>query len=103
MTVVEPLFVDTNVLVYANVIESPLHAQALNTIKTAHDAERPMWISRQVLREYLVTMTRPQMFTAVLKATVIAQVNQFVDYFGVADDTPAATTNSIPVGRTSKN
>ena len=46
------LFVDTNVLVYANVAEAPLHQAALNALQSARDADRALWISRQVLREY---------------------------------------------------
>ena len=49
------LFIDTNVLVYANVIETPLHKQAWAAINAAHEAGRAIWISRQVIREYLVT------------------------------------------------
>lgn len=59
MTDAEPLFIDTNILVYANVTESPYHAPALHAIQTAYQAGRPLWISRQVLREYLATLTRP--------------------------------------------
>jgi predicted nucleic acid-binding protein len=44
------LFVDTNVLVYANVIETPFHEQALATINAAYQANRTIWISRQVIR-----------------------------------------------------
>jgi predicted nucleic acid-binding protein len=61
MTDAEPLFVDTNVL-YANIATAPLHAQALHALKATHQAERPLWISRQVLREFIVTRTRPQTF-----------------------------------------
>lgn len=56
------LFIDTNVLVYANVIEAPMHEQSLAAINAAHQAGRTLWISRQVIREYLVTMSRPQVF-----------------------------------------
>ena len=55
-----PLFIDTNILVYANVVETPFHEQALAAINAAHEAGRTIWISRQVIREYLVTLTRPQ-------------------------------------------
>jgi predicted nucleic acid-binding protein len=34
----EALFVDTNVLVYANVIETPFHEQALTANNTAHES-----------------------------------------------------------------
>jgi predicted nucleic acid-binding protein len=43
------LFVDTNVLVYANVIETPFHEQALMAINAAHQSDRTIWISRQII------------------------------------------------------
>ena len=87
----EPLFVDTNVLVYANVQESPWHEQALAAITSAHQAGRMLWISRQVMRKYLVTMTRPQAFANLPQATVLAQLERFGELFQVADDTAAVT------------
>lgn len=98
------LFVDTNVLVYANVAEAPLHAQALGALTRARESGRTLWISRQVLREYLTTLTRPQAFAAVPRATVLEQVQLFVERFEVADDTAAITEQlcrlmtEIPVG-----
>ncbi len=91
----EALFVDTNVLVYANVIETPLHDQALAAINTAHQAGRTIWISRQVIREHLVTMTRLQSFENLPKATVLEQIDQFIERFEVADDTVAVTRQLV--------
>jgi len=82
-----PLFIDTNILVYANVIETPFHQQALAAINTAHEAGRTIWISRQVIREYLMTLTRPQAFENLTKATVLEQVDRFIVRFQIADDT----------------
>ena len=67
------LFIDTNVLVYANVIETPFHQQALTTINAAHKEGRTIWINHQVLREYLVTMTRPQAFLNLPGEKALAQ------------------------------
>lgn len=89
------LFVDTNVLVYANVAEAPLHQAALSALQSARDAGRTLWISRQVLREYLVTLTRPQTFAAVPRTTVLEQVRLFVERFQVADDTETVTANLL--------
>ena len=89
------LFIDTNVLVYANVIETPFHEQALAAINAAYQANRTIWISRQVIREYLVTMTRPQAFENLPKATVLEQIKQFSARFEVADDLPAVTENLL--------
>ena len=86
-----PLFIDTNILVYANVIETPFHEQALAAINSAHEAGRTIWISRQVIREYLVTLTRPQVFENLPRATVLEQVDQFIERFQVADDTTEVT------------
>jgi predicted nucleic acid-binding protein len=95
MTGAKPLFIDTNALVYANVEESPFHHQTLQALQAAYQSQRPLWISRQVLREYLVTMTRQQIFETLPRETVLEQVNQFVQRFQVADDTPAVTQQLI--------
>jgi len=89
------LFIDTNILVYANVIETPFHEQTLAAINTAHDAGRTIWISRQVIREYLVTLTRPQFFENLPRATVLKQVEQFIARFQVADDTASVSKQLV--------
>jgi len=91
----DALFVDTNVLVYANVLEAPFHERALSAIHAARQAGRVLWISRQVIREYLVVMTRPQAFENLPRTTVLEQVHQFVAHFQVADDTPAVTAHLL--------
>ena len=85
------LFIDTNVLVYANVIETPLHEHALAAINSAHQAGRTLWISRQVIREYLVTLTRPQAFDSLPRAIVLEQARWFSECLEVADDTSTVT------------
>jgi predicted nucleic acid-binding protein len=52
----ESVFLDTNILVYANVAEAPLHELAHASIETHYNAGIELWISRQVLREYLSTL-----------------------------------------------
>jgi predicted nucleic acid-binding protein len=98
------LFIDTNVLVYANVSEAPQHQAALAAIDQARKDGRTLWISRQVLREYLVTLTRPQGFQDVPLTTVLEQIRLFQDHFEIADDTDAVTDqlmqlmDDIPIG-----
>ena len=48
-----------------------------------------------MLREYLVTMTRPQAFLNLPRETVLAQATQFIQRFEVADDTAAVTIQLI--------
>lgn len=98
--VADSLFVDTNVLVYANVLEAPLHACALDAIHAARQAGRVLWISRQVIREYLVVMTRPQAFENLPRTTVLEQVHRFVAHFQVADETPAVTAHLLALMET---
>jgi len=62
MTDAEPLFIDTNVLIYANVAGAPFHEQALKVLTSAYQSKQPLWISRQVLREFIAARTRPQTF-----------------------------------------
>jgi len=90
-----PLFVDTNVLIYANVIETPFHDRALAAVKAAYQMGRTLWIGRQAIREYLVTMTRPQTFENLPRARVLEQVDQFIEQCQVADDTVAVTRQLI--------
>ena len=50
---VNQIFVDTNILIYANVAGAPLHPPALAAIQQYQQAGAELWLSRQVLREYL--------------------------------------------------
>ena len=91
-----PVFIDTNVLVYANVAESPLNRSAVEAIETRYNAGIELWISRQVLREFIATVTRPQAFSAPRPiATVIDRVRFFQDRFRLAEETAQVTENLL--------
>ena len=62
MADVKPLFVDTNVLIYASIAEAPFHLEARAALEAAHLSARPLWLNRQVLREFIAVRTRPQVF-----------------------------------------
>lgn len=87
------LFVDTCVLVYANVAEAPLHQAALSAgLHQAHDNGRTLWISRQVLREFAAVRSRPQTFTRSSDpALIVERLATFEKEFEVADDTAVVT------------
>ena len=86
------LFVDTNVLVYANVAEAPLHQAALSTVQQAQTAGRMLWISRQVLREFAAVRSRSQTFAQAASPELIAtRLAAFEAGFEIADDTAAVT------------
>jgi len=99
------LFVDTNILVYSAVSQSPFHAEARRAIQVRQEAGIELWISRQVLREYLATLSRPQTFSISQPIEVLIEdVQKYQNCFSIAEDGPAVTKKllellkSLPVG-----
>jgi len=93
---VEPIFLDTNVLVYATIAEAPFHEQARQAIEALERAGRGVWISRQVLREYLAILTRPQTYTEPVSPDALAaQIRHFEHRFQVADDNALVTAQLL--------
>jgi predicted nucleic acid-binding protein len=100
-TGVRRAFVDTNVLVYANVSSAPLHQQAQTALQNLWNGNDELWISRQVIREYAMSVTRPQTFMQPMSvATVIARVQYFEKTFEIADDTSATTAKLLELMKT---
>jgi predicted nucleic acid-binding protein len=96
MTGGNAVFVDTNVLVHANVLSSPLYSAAQRLIQFYAQGGSVIWISRQVLREYLATLSRPQAYTSPIPiATLIADVTRFEAEFLVAEDNLVVTRNLL--------
>ena len=86
----QSLFVDTNVLVFATSPGSPMHGRAVTALRQLGAAGAEVWISRQIVREYLVQMTRPGRDRLDPPAAV-AQVNAFMWNLRVADETTSVT------------
>ena len=59
MTVGEQLFCDTNVLLSAVDRRRPLHAQALYVLNVLPNRGVVLYVSGQIVREFLVVCTRP--------------------------------------------
>src|SRR5271165_669678 len=95
-TAVDPVFVDTNLLIYAHQALSPFNAQATAKLLELESAGHPLWISRQVLREYLVAMSRPSGLTAAIPMTaLLADVQAFQTQFYIAEDGAAVTAHLV--------
>jgi predicted nucleic acid-binding protein len=89
MTAADPVFVDTNVLLYVSRPLAPQHIAAREALARLEAAGGPLWISRQVLREYLAVVTRPQATAPALPmAEAIADVRHFQAAFEIAEDGP---------------
>ncbi|MBD2246995.1 type II toxin-antitoxin system VapC family toxin [Nostoc sp. FACHB-888] len=81
------VFVDTNILVYANLALSPFHIQATERIQALVEQGIDLWISRQTLREYLAAMTRRGDLTGNIPITsLVADVRYFASYFRLVED-----------------
>lgn len=84
---VRPVFVDTNLLIYATFAHFTQHAVARTYVDTALANGVPLWISRQVLREFAMVVTRPQTFmTPVTAGTAATEVRGWLKLFKVADE-----------------
>jgi predicted nucleic acid-binding protein len=86
----DPVFIDTNVLIYATRRTASEHAAAQAALARLEGEGRSLWISFQILREYLAAVTRPQATSPALPMrTAIADVRRFQQVFCVAEDQPA--------------
>lgn len=88
----QSVFIDTNILVYANLALSPFHVQATEKLQALAEQGTELWISRQVFREYLAAMTRRGDLTGEIpSALLIADVRYFSHSFRVAEDDSRVT------------
>jgi predicted nucleic acid-binding protein len=85
--------VDTNILLRATVTQFPFHEQAKKLVSDQVDAGVELWISRQVIREYIAQVTRPQVFMNPMAVEQIdAQLQTMRALFKIADETEQVTT-----------
>jgi predicted nucleic acid-binding protein len=99
------IFIDTNILIYANVASAPYHLLALEMLQSLDNSEVELWLSRQILREFIATLTRPQAFVNVQAPNVIIERIQFFEqHFRITEDSSKVTAKlldlirSIPMG-----
>lgn len=99
------VFLDTNVFLRFNVAEAPDHAIVRRAVKRLLDEDCILWISRQVIREFSVVLTRPQTFMTPLTAVDVAvRLRLLLPFFQIADETTLVTDHlltlmtQVPVG-----
>ena len=86
------MFIDTNVLVRARFTVAPEHALARARVRDALGGIEPPRISRQVVREYLAVVTRPQTWSAPLAMSdALRDVDWFLSAFDILEDGPEVT------------
>jgi predicted nucleic acid-binding protein len=92
----DPIFIDTNVLVYANLALSPFHRDAIDRLTSFAAAGVTLWMSRQIFREYLSAMTRPGLLTGTIPmASLIGDIRSFSTQFSIAEDGPYVTAQLL--------
>lgn len=86
-------FLDTNILLRSTITQFPLYEQAKRLVDAHIDANTELWISRQVIREYIAQVTRPQTFMNPMTVDELeTKLRTIRVLFKIADDTEAVTT-----------
>ncbi|MCK6578255.1 MAG: PIN domain-containing protein [Anaerolineae bacterium] len=105
MTMYGNVFCDTNVVIRLNVTETPEYAYVRSAIAKLIADQNRLWISRQVLREFCMVLTRPQVFPIPPRPQDVAsRARALASLFEVADETQAVTDHllnlleTIPMG-----
>jgi predicted nucleic acid-binding protein len=86
------VFVDTNILVAASDRGAPFHAECMKTLARLRASSAELWISRQVIREFLATLSRPQVWGADMDGGSLADyAERLLKFYRVAEENPEAT------------
>ena len=94
------MFVDTNVLVKARILEAPDHEIARASLQRALGEPEALRISRQVLREYLAVVTRPQNWPVPIgREDALDDVERLVATYEVLEDGPVVTDRLVSLCR----
>lgn len=99
------MFVDTNVLVNSRIPQAPGHDTAREMLERTMREGEPRRISRQILREYLAVVTRPQNWGVPFPTSeAVDDIEQLIQSYELLEDGPAVTEilislcREIPVG-----
>jgi len=95
-TAVEPVFIDTNTLVFSRIPTAPFHVEAATAINGYIQSGADLWVSRQILREFMSTVTRPQSFMRPLAIPQVdAEIRLIESAMHVADETAPVTARLL--------
>jgi predicted nucleic acid-binding protein len=95
------VFVDTNVLLRSFSQNMELHEQAKNLLFELVDADFEMWISRQIIREFLVQCTHPRTFPEPMPMDDVQKLlDEIQNNFHIADETATVTLQLLELLKT---
>ncbi len=94
------MFIDTNVLVTSRIRHAPYHDVARARLDRARQSSENVSISRQILREYLAVVTRPQPWrTGISREEAFDDVNRLLNNYDILEDGPDVTETLIRLCR----
>ena len=94
------MFVDTNVFVNSRIPDAPDHDAARARLDQALRGGEPLRISRQIVREYLAVVTRPQTWTAgITREDALDDARRLLNGFEILEDGPVVTASLIALCR----
>jgi predicted nucleic acid-binding protein len=95
------VFLDTGILLRIAIANFPFHPEARRLIAIEYRRNSQIWISRQVIREFLVQATRPQSF---MKPLTIKKAIQLIEgmhgQFTIANETSDVTKKMFDLLKT---
>ena len=94
------MFIDTNVLVNSRILEAPQHSIARPHLERAFSGDEPLVISRQIIREYLAVVTRPQNWPVpITYDQTLEDVNSLLSTYEILEDGPVVTDQLLDLCR----
>jgi predicted nucleic acid-binding protein len=92
MPTADRVFLDTNILAYGELKQSPLFQTTRQRLSDLESAGNELWISRQILREFLSSVSRGVgLVIAPPMSDLIADVRAFSNRYEIAEDGPLVT------------
>ena len=94
------MFIDTNVLVKSRIPRAPDHDIARASLERAFRDPEPLRISRQIVREYLSVVTRPQTWpVSITREDALDDVSRLIGSFEILEDSPVVTESLVALCR----
>lgn len=95
-TMGDKIFIDTNILLYANFTSSPFHSAALSKLQELMAKSDELWLNRQSFREYWVGKSKAMHAAMAFNPIEIRNdIHQFELIFQIADETDSVTQKLI--------
>lgn len=90
----DKIFIDTNILIYAAIVSSPFYEAARLKLQFLQDAQHELWISRQVIREYLTNISKlSPAASKVVSSVHLSDFRGLMEDFSIADENEQVTRN----------